>query len=63
LTIWQGPVCRRSSAISAPTIKIEERVGGDPGRECPVSPVSTTTRPNFYHGQRNKRGITLDLKA
>ena len=66
-TIWQqGPV---STAIlgdlGADVIKIEERSGGDPGRGLlRLAGLQVSDRPDFYFGanNRNKRGITLDLK-
>jgi crotonobetainyl-CoA:carnitine CoA-transferase CaiB-like acyl-CoA transferase len=66
-TIWQqGPVATSMLGdLGADVIKIEERVGGDPGRGIlRMSGVDLTDRPNFYFeaNNRNKRGITLDLK-
>ncbi|MBI2963942.1 MAG: CoA transferase [Deltaproteobacteria bacterium] len=66
-TIWQqGPVCSAILGdLGADVIKIEERVGGDPGRGMlRLAGLETNDRPNFYFGanNRNKRGITLDLK-
>jgi len=66
-TIWQqGPVCSAMLGdLGADVIKIEERVGGDPGRGmAKLSGVDLDDRPNFYFeaNNRNKRGITLDLK-
>ncbi len=66
-TIWQqGPVCSAILGdLGADVIKIEERVGGDPGRGMlRLAGLETSDRPNFYFGanNRNKRGITLDLK-
>jgi crotonobetainyl-CoA:carnitine CoA-transferase CaiB-like acyl-CoA transferase len=66
-TIWQqGPVCSAILGdLGADVIKIEERVGGDPGRGMlRLAGLETSDRPNFYFmaNNRNKRGITLDLK-
>ncbi len=66
-TIWQqGPVCSSILGdLGAEVIKIEERVGGDPGRGMLRSTgLDLSDRPNFYFeaNNRNKRGITLDLK-
>jgi len=66
-TIWQqGPVCSAILAdLGAEVIKIEERVGGDPGRGIlSMAGVNLTDRPNFYFeaNNRNKKSITLDLK-
>src|SRR6185436_14106417 len=46
-------------------IKIEERVGGDPGRGMLRSAgLDLTGRPNFYFeaNNRNKKSIAVDLK-
>ncbi len=66
-TIWQqGPVCTAMLAdLGAEVIKIEERVGGDPGRGIvKISGADVEGRPNFYFeaNNRNKQGMTLDLK-
>jgi crotonobetainyl-CoA:carnitine CoA-transferase CaiB-like acyl-CoA transferase len=66
-TIWQqGPVCSAILGdLGADVIKIEERVGGDPGRGLlRLAGLEVSDRPNFYFiaNNRNKRGITLDLK-
>jgi crotonobetainyl-CoA:carnitine CoA-transferase CaiB-like acyl-CoA transferase len=66
-TIWQqGPVCSTMLAdLGAEVIKIEERVGGDPGRGMlKISGIDLGDRPNFYFeaNNRNKKSITLDLK-
>jgi CoA:oxalate CoA-transferase len=66
-TIWQqGPVCSAILGdLGADVIKIEERVGGDPGRGMlRLAGLEVSDRPNFYFtaNNRNKRGITLDLK-
>ncbi len=67
-TIWQqGPVCSAMLGdLGADVIKIEERVGGDPGRGMTkLCGVDLGDRPNFYFeaNNRNKRGITVDLKT
>lgn len=66
-TIWQqGPVCSAMLGdLGAEVIKIEERERGDPGRGMlRMSGVDLSDRPNFYFEatNRNKLGITLDLK-
>ena len=66
-TIWQqGPVATTMLGdLGADVIKIEERVGGDPGRGIvAMSGVDLGERPNFYFeaNNRNKKSITLDLK-
>ncbi|OFV87055.1 MAG: hypothetical protein A3J75_02680, partial [Acidobacteria bacterium RBG_16_68_9] len=66
-TIWQqGPVCSAFLGdLGAEVIKIEERVGGDPGRGIvKMSGADLSDRPNFYFeaNNRNKIGMTLDLK-
>jgi crotonobetainyl-CoA:carnitine CoA-transferase CaiB-like acyl-CoA transferase len=66
-TIWQqGPVASVMLAdLGAEVIKIEERVGGDPGRGVlRMSGIDLRDRPNFYFeaNNRNKKGIALDLK-
>ena len=66
-TIWQqGPVCSAMLGdLGADVIKIEERVGGDPGRGMlRLAGVRPRDRPNFYFeaNNRNKRSMTLDLK-
>src|SRR6058998_3365308 len=66
-TIWQqGPVAAAMLGdLGAEVIKIEERVGGDPGRGMLRSAgLDLTGRPNFYFeaNNRNKKSITLDLK-
>jgi crotonobetainyl-CoA:carnitine CoA-transferase CaiB-like acyl-CoA transferase len=66
-TIWQqGPVCSAMLGdMGAEVIKIEERVGGDPGRGMiKMSGVDLADRPNFYFeaNNRNKKSLTLDLK-
>jgi crotonobetainyl-CoA:carnitine CoA-transferase CaiB-like acyl-CoA transferase len=66
-TIWQqGPVSALMlSDLGADVIKIEERVGGDPGRGVlRASGLDVTNFPNFYFEatNRGKRSIALDLK-
>ena len=66
-TIWQqGPVCSTMLGdLGADVIKVEERVGGDPGRGmAKMSGIDMSDKPNFYFeaNNRNKRGITVDLK-
>ena len=66
-TIWQqGPVASVMLAdLGADVIKVEERVGGDPGRGIlKAQGLDLTDRPNFYFeaNNRNKRSIALDLK-
>jgi CoA:oxalate CoA-transferase len=67
-TIWQqGPVCSvMLGDLGADVIKVEERVGGDPGRGVlRAQGLDLTDRPNFYFeaNNRNKRSITVDLKT
>jgi crotonobetainyl-CoA:carnitine CoA-transferase CaiB-like acyl-CoA transferase len=66
-TIWQqGPVCSvMLGDLGADVIKIEERVGGDPGRGVlRAQGLDLSDRPNFYFeaNNRNKRSLTVDLK-
>ena len=66
-TIWQqGPVASAMLGdLGAEVIKIEERETGDPGRGIlSASGVDLSGRPNFYFeaNNRNKKGITLDLR-
>ncbi|HXJ32552.1 MAG TPA: CoA transferase [Candidatus Eisenbacteria bacterium] len=66
-TIWQqGPVCSvMLGDLGAEVIKVEERVGGDPGRGIlRAQGIDLSDRPNFYFeaNNRNKRSITVDLK-
>lgn len=62
----QGPVCSLMLAdLGAEVIKLEERVGGDPGRGVvKLAGVDLSSIPNFYFEatNRNKKSITLDLK-
>jgi crotonobetainyl-CoA:carnitine CoA-transferase CaiB-like acyl-CoA transferase len=66
-TIWQqGPVASvMLGDLGAEVIKIEERVGGDPGRGMlRLQGLDLADRPNFYFeaNNRNKKSIALDLK-
>ncbi|MGH0030257.1 MAG: CaiB/BaiF CoA transferase family protein [Myxococcota bacterium] len=66
-TIWQqGPVCTAMLGdLGADVIKIESRDGGDPGRALGrIGGEDLSDRPAFYFeaNNRNKRGLTLDLK-
>ena len=66
-TIWQqGPVASvMLGDLGADVIKIEERVGGDPGRGVlKAQGLDLRDRPNFYFeaNNRNKRSLTVDLK-
>ncbi len=66
-TIWQqGPVAAAMLGdLGADVIKIEERVSGDPGRGLiAMAGLNLASRPDFYveANNRNKRGMTLDLK-
>ena len=66
-TIWQqGPVASvMLGDLGAEVIKVEERVGGDPGRGVlRAQGIDLSDRPNFYFeaNNRNKKSIALDLK-
>src|SRR5206468_1843263 len=66
-TTWQqGPVASAMLGdLGADVIKIEERVGGDPGRGIlKAQGLDLRDRPNFYSeaNNRNKRSLTVDLK-
>ena len=66
-TIWQqGPVASMMLAdLGADVIKLEERVGGDPGRGVlRASGIDLSDLPNFYFEAHNrgKRSVALDLK-
>src|SRR5216117_1497305 len=66
-TIWQqGPVASvMLGDLGAEVIKVEERVGGDPGRGVlRAQGLDLSDRPNFYFeaNNRNKRSLTIDLK-
>lgn len=68
-TIWQqGPVATMMLAdLGAEVIKIEERVGGDPGRGVMSIAGSTTGgegKRNYYFeaNNRHKKSVALDLK-
>ncbi len=67
-TIWQqGPIASAMLGdLGAEVIKIEQRGTGDPGRSLiQVFGKSLEELPNVYFeaNNRNKRGITLDLKT
>src|SRR5438552_18012345 len=66
-TIWQqGPVASVMLAdLGADVIKVEERVGGDPGRGVlRAQGLDLKDRPNFYFEANNriKRSLAIDLK-
>src|SRR2546430_15614132 len=68
-TIWQqGPVSTMMLGdLGAEVIKIEERVGGDPGRgvmSVAGVMIGTSEGHNFYFeaNNRHKKSLTLDLK-
>jgi crotonobetainyl-CoA:carnitine CoA-transferase CaiB-like acyl-CoA transferase len=66
-TIWQqGPVASvMLGDLGAEVIKIEERVGGDPGRGVlRAQGLDLKDRPNFYFeaNNRNKLSLAIDLK-
>jgi hypothetical protein len=66
-TIWQlGPVASvMLGDLGAEVVKIEERVGGDPGRGVlRAQGMDLSDRPNFYFeaNNRNKKSLTVDLK-
>ena len=66
-TIWQqGPVASvMLGDLGADVIKVEERVGGDPGRGVlRARGIDLSDRPNFYFeaNNRNKKSIAIDLK-
>jgi crotonobetainyl-CoA:carnitine CoA-transferase CaiB-like acyl-CoA transferase len=66
-TIWQqGPVASAMLGdLGADVIKVEERVGGDPGRGIlRAQGLDLSDRPNFYFeaNNRNKQSIAVDLK-
>jgi len=63
MTIWQqGPVATQMLGdMGAEVIKIEERVGGDPGRGLVWHSDRTKLNTYFECHNRNKKGITLDL--
>jgi len=69
-TIWQqGPVATTMLGdLGADVIKIEDPIRGDPGRGMQRLLGLDTTLPGgrnlYFEGQnRNKRGITLDMKS
>lgn len=63
MTIWQqGPVATQMLAdMGAEVIKIEERLGGDPGRGLVWHSDRTVLNTYFECHNRNKKGITIDL--
>lgn len=63
-TIWQqGPVATTALAdMGADVIKIEERVGGDPGRGLLWRGDQTPLATYFECHNRNKKGIALDVR-
>ncbi|MBI3756370.1 MAG: CoA transferase [Deltaproteobacteria bacterium] len=68
-TIWQqGPVSTMMLAdLGAEVIKVEERVGGDPGRgvmSVAGAMIGASSGPNFYFeaNNRHKKSLTLNLK-
>src|SRR5215470_14093503 len=67
-TIWQqGPVATMMLGdLGAEVIKIEERIGGDPGRGVmSIAGVGTSSdKRNYYFeaNNRHKKSIALDLK-
>lgn len=63
-TIWQqGPVATTALAdMGAEVIKIEERVGGDPGRGLVWRSDQTPLATYFECHNRNKKGIALDVR-
>jgi crotonobetainyl-CoA:carnitine CoA-transferase CaiB-like acyl-CoA transferase len=67
-TIWQqGPIaCAMLGDLGAEVIKVEQCGSGDPARYLTrLWGKSLAERPNFYFeaNNRNKKGITLDLKT
>ncbi len=65
-TIWQqGPVATMMLGdLGAEVIKLEERVGGDPGRGVMQIAGAKTGARNYYFeaNNRHKKSVTLDLK-
>jgi len=63
-TLWQqGPVAATALAdMGADVIKIEERLGGDPGRGLLWRSDETSLATYFECHNRNKRGICLDVR-
>lgn len=68
-TIWQqGPVATMMLAdLGAEVIKLEERIGGDPGRgvmSVAGAMIGASSGPNFYFeaNNRHKKSVTLNLK-
>ncbi|MFA4837750.1 MAG: CoA transferase [Dehalococcoidia bacterium] len=64
LTIWQqGPVATQMLAdMGADVVKIEDRLKGDPGRGLVWKSDQSVLNTYFECHNRNKKGITLDLK-
>ncbi|MFO1079993.1 MAG: CoA transferase [Reyranellaceae bacterium] len=65
---WSGPLATRHLAdLGADVIKVESCVHLDWWRgfytDLAVDPPPYETRPNFLMVNRNKRGVTLDLKS
>ena len=56
---WGGVML---SDMGASVIKIEDTVNGDPGRNTSLVPAGRGINAYFETMNRNKRGITLDLK-
>ena len=66
MTIWQnGPWATvMLSDMGASVIKIEDPVKGDPGRNSGAFPRGPSNTNNYFQTMnRNKRGMTLDLKT
>ncbi len=65
LTIWQsGPFSTvMLSDMGAEVIKVEDRTTGDPGRGFMDAGATSGVSGYFEAMNRNKRSITLDLKA
>jgi len=63
-TIWQcGPIASAALAdMGAEVIKVEERVGGDPGRGLVWRSDQTALATYFECHNRNKKGIALDVR-
>ena len=64
LTVWQqGPVATEMLAdMGAEVVKIEDRIKGDPGRGLVWKSDESILNTYFECHNRNKKGITLDLK-
>ena len=66
MTIWQnGPWATvMLSDMGASVIKIEDPIKGDPGRNSGAFPRGPSNTNNYFQTMnRNKRGMTLDLKT